>query len=127
LAEETAQVKALTDSKAALEREIQQLQEEQRAFEQEVKKLKEYLSTILKEDKLENIKPRLEKYSYKLNAYLAARNKLEETRKGLMEDITALKVFLKNPPADTKKTLKPKSTEKLETQLGITLVSDCCV
>jgi len=47
------------------------------------------------------------------------KNKEEELRKSLVEDITTLRKFMKNPPTDAKKNLKAKSQEKMESQFAI--------
>lgn len=74
-----------------------------------MKELKGNLLELFKKEKLDNFMPRLDKFHTKVNQLISARDKEEELRKGLSDDLTALKKFVKNPPIDAKKILKPKN------------------
>jgi len=111
--------KHLTSSKLELEKEIQELNSENQKVQDEVMQLRAFLLEILKKEKLETFMTKLEKYGAKIEQIYNAKNKEEELRKGLIDDLTSLKRFLKNPSLDAKKNLKGKSQEKIEAGLGI--------
>jgi len=109
----------LSNSKAVLEKEISNLKEQNQKFQEEVNALKLYMNDLLKKEKLDTFIPKLDKYAGKIEQVVNMRNKEDEVRKNLADDVNAIKKFMKNPPADAKKGLKAKSQEKLESQMGM--------
>jgi len=119
LDDEKNAVKMLSNSKAVLEKEISNLKEQNQKFQEEVNALKLYMNDLLKKEKLDTFIPKLDKYAGKIEQVVNMRNKEDEVRKNLADDVNAIKKFMKNPPADAKKGLKAKSQEKLESQMGM--------
>lgn len=145
-------VKQLSESKALLLKDIEDVRAEQQAFNNSVQQLKQALTQLLNDEKLTGFVTKFEKYSAKMELYHSSKHKLEDSRKSVNEvgflavvviistfdliiffsssssllpqtqDLNSLKQFLRNPPADTKKTLKDKSKEKLEAELGILMM-----
>lgn len=116
---ESKAVAQLEESKKILEKEIGELKAERTAFDEEIKELRSLLLGIIKTEKLDKFLPSLQKYHAKIVELKENEDHLQQTRNAFTEDLTALKRFFKNPPADAKKTLKGKSQEKVESGIGM--------
>lgn len=119
--EEKQAVKNLTQSKITLEQEIQALEDEKKKFEEDMHALQQKLTKILKDEKLD-FSPKLDQFFGKLEAYRKVRGQLDESRKAFETEMQALRSFLKNPPPEAKKNLKPKTTDKVEAMSNILLM-----
>jgi len=103
------------ESKATIEKDIEAIQQEKQVFDKEVASVKEYLLKLFEEEKVDFVS-KFDQYDGKLEKYLQARIKMDESRKSLIDELEALKQFLKTPPGDAKKSLKNKQLEKLDSQ-----------
>jgi hypothetical protein len=71
--------------------------------------------------------PKFEQFYAKLETYKKLREQQDEARKAFLQELQVMKNFVKNPPADAKKNLKTKTSDKVEalsTNLQAKLDSD---
>jgi hypothetical protein len=122
LEEEQNNIKALTESKATLLKEVEGMKIEAKKYEEEIKALQQRIVKILKDEKLPDFIPTLEKMKTKLSQYRSTSTELEKTRQGFVAESEGLRAVLTNPPPELKKHLKGKPSEKIEPSIGILLM-----
>ncbi len=81
--EEKQQIQSLSNSKATLEKEIQEISREKQHFIQELKTLKQALFKVLQDEKRDPavLLAKLDRYQSKLAGYNSTKTKMDETRR----------------------------------------------
>jgi len=110
---ERKRVRDLKIAKNNIKKEIQSIKNEMTAFNEEVRELKAKLLSIFKENRMETFN-KVENLYALLKHISVTREKVQEECDSFLSEMGHLEEFMKSPPPEAKKDLKPKSVEKLE-------------